>query len=153
MSEHRTFGYTELVNMVKDYVAAYRRHDKKLVILAILALLPAAEAMFAAYLWRDGQSLAVLNVGGFAFWWTVASLIAALLLALHIVWSSKRFYREAAPRCPRCTAVIRDLDDLMMSAEMQKLRGTKEKKRLLCDACNHLIAESGNSVFGPDVQR
>lgn len=142
-----SMSYSELHAHLRGYIAACRHYDRRLVVLFVVALAPALETVFASYIlhrtWLPTDAVARES---FALIWASASVVAVVALAAYILLNSGRFRRDMAPRCPRCTCEIRNADDFMMAMAIPELRA-RTAPVFTCDACDHVIATGGTSVF------
>ena len=132
--------------MVKRYIEACRAHDTRLLLVFVLALLAALEAMAAAY-WFRGTNvfLSLGEIGAFSRAWLALSLISGLGLVGYILVTSERFHRDVVPKCPRCTVSVRNLDDFLMAVSFPAASNATAVIR--CDVCDHGITEFRPGAF------
>lgn len=136
----------DFLAIVNRYVDACRAHDKRLLLLFLLALLAALEAVVVGFWFRGGNVfMTVGELGAFSRFWLALSVFAALGLVVYILATSERFHRNAVPKCPRCEVSVRNLDDFLMAAAFPAIAGRQAVIR--CDICNHGIAEFWPGAF------
>lgn len=130
----------EFLAVVRRYAESYRAHDTRLLLFFALAVSAALEAVAAGY-WFRGTNVfhSVTELGTFSQVWLTFTVLAGMSLALYILATSKRFHRNTVPRCPRCAASIRNLDDFLMA--MTFPAAMSSPTALQCDICDHRITE------------
>lgn len=151
---HERFGsaalsmsYQEFHEHLRGYICASRHYQRRLVVLFLAALSPALETVVASYLLHGTLFPAdVVARESFALIWASASVVAVVVLAAYIIFNSERFHRDVVPRCPRCTCEVRNVDDFMMVMAVPEMRA-RTAPLFRCDACDHVIAKSGESAF------